>query len=212
MRSHGRRYRRLIALVAALALLTAGLPATLQAGRDDWQEPARVIEEMDLEPGWTVADVGCGRGYFTFRLAEAVGEKGKVLAVDISEKALKALRGRVKKKDADNVEVKKSEPSDAKIPEKSADAALLCLVLHHASEDARKPLLKSIAKGLKPGGCLFVLDFRKEEDSPYHDTERLVARDRTVKLVKKAGLKLDAEYYYLEHQYFLRFRRPGGQD
>ncbi|MDP8957777.1 MAG: hypothetical protein M3N51_00920, partial [Actinomycetota bacterium] len=50
--------------------------------RDRWQQPERVVAELGLQPGDRVADLGAGGGYFTFRLARAVGPSGVVYAVD----------------------------------------------------------------------------------------------------------------------------------
>src|SRR5262245_53792485 len=52
-------------------------------GRDRWQQPDKVIESLSIADGGRVADLGCGGGYFTFRLARAVGSGGKVYAVDV---------------------------------------------------------------------------------------------------------------------------------
>src|SRR5688572_7350174 len=81
-------------LVAFLAL--AGCTALKQCayegiGRDDWQKPDEVIRSLDIRPGDHVADVGSGSGYFTFRLAKAVGPSGKVYAVDVDQGLKNAL-------------------------------------------------------------------------------------------------------------------------
>ena len=210
MRSCKRFQLRLASVLCVLALLFAA-SSTVAAGRgrrDNWQQPHRVLEDLNLEPGLKVADVGCGRGYFTFPIAKEVGENGQVLAVDISEKAVRSVRQRAKREKLEYVKAEKSDPEDAKLPPGKMDAALLCLVLHHASEDDREPLVKSITEGLKPGGYLFVLDFRKVKNPRFHTYERLVSTEAVIELAKEAGLSLDAEYHYLEHQYFLRFRKP----
>jgi len=53
--------------------------------RDEWQKPEEVIKALSIQPGDHVADLGSGSGYFTFRLADAVGPTGKVYAVDIDK-------------------------------------------------------------------------------------------------------------------------------
>ena len=65
----------------------AGLKRCAYEGfdRDDWQAPERVVEVLGIEPGDRIADVGAGGGYFTFRLADAVGAQGLVYAVDVDE-------------------------------------------------------------------------------------------------------------------------------
>ncbi|WNM61350.1 class I SAM-dependent methyltransferase [Candidatus Nitrospira neomarina] len=56
--------------------------------RDEYQQPEKVVEALNITPGMVVADVGAGSGYFTRRFAKAVGETGHVLAVDIEQKML----------------------------------------------------------------------------------------------------------------------------
>src|SRR5690606_24542221 len=51
--------------------------------RDAEERPDLVLEAMDLKDGDAVADIGCGSGYFTRRLAKAVGPRGTVYGVDI---------------------------------------------------------------------------------------------------------------------------------
>jgi len=56
-----------------------------------------------ITSGQTIADIGCGPGYFTFQLAEAVGPTGTVYAVDSDTKAIKALEKRAKKQGYHNI-------------------------------------------------------------------------------------------------------------
>jgi ubiquinone/menaquinone biosynthesis C-methylase UbiE len=198
----------LVGLVGLVLLVTDIFPARSQAaGRNDWQEPDRVMEDLHLRSDAHVADVGCGTGYFTFRIAEAVKDNGKVLAVDVDERALDTLRNRSQKRGLDNIETIQSEATDTKLAAGSVDAALVCMVLHHVSKDDRQPLVKSTAEAVKPGGYLFVVDLRKVRNPPFHRYEELVSRDEVVELAEEAGLTLDAEWYYLPYQYFLRFRQ-----
>src|SRR4030095_12939357 len=79
-----------IAATMVLALFCAGCTSLKRWayegwGRDRWQQPDGVIEALRLRPGDRVADLGSGGGYFTFRLAKAVGPTGHVYAVDVDE-------------------------------------------------------------------------------------------------------------------------------
>ena len=86
-----------ILLRVALLFSCAALPAQYRdpdawPQRDTWQHPAAVMDALHVTAGSTVADVGAGEGYFTDRMAERVGNTGKVYAVDVDPSALRNLR------------------------------------------------------------------------------------------------------------------------
>lgn len=206
MRARGLRVRIGI-LVGAVCV--AGLCPAARKGdsRDKWQQPDRVVSDLGLRHGSVIADIGCGRGYFTFRLGEAVGQEGKVYATEINAKVLKSVADRVKRDKLTNIETVLSEPTKTKLKPQVLDAALLVNVLHHVPKGIRPDLVKDIVRALKPGGYLFIVDWRLKAKVRW-DRGRRIPRDDLVKLGTDAGLTLDAEFYYLEHQVFLRLRKP----
>lgn len=213
MTTPARRLRRrpplaVAAAILAFAMLAAWCPAARAAeGRDQWQQPDRVVAEMALKPGDTVADIGCGSGYFTFRLAKAVGDKGKVYATEISEKVLKPVTDRVKSGAAANVEPVVSGPTDTKLKDACLDAAVIINVIHHVPQDQRVPLVKDVVRAVKPGGVLFLVDWRVDAKTK-QDLNLRIPKEDLLKLAAGAGLVLEAEYFYLENQVFFRFRKP----
>ena len=60
------------------------------------QDPVEIVKPY-AEEGMTVLDVGCGMGFFSLPLANLVGEKGRVVCIDLQEKMIKGLLGRAKK-------------------------------------------------------------------------------------------------------------------
>jgi ubiquinone/menaquinone biosynthesis C-methylase UbiE len=200
-------FRQVTVLLLSIALGTSLCAAAKPSGRDAWQQPARVVADLGLTAGSRVADIGCGRGYLTFRLAKAVGKEGKVFATEISEKSLKSVADRAKNDKLSHVEPVLSAPTDTKLEPACVDAAIICNVLHHVPKDQRPALAKSIAKAIKPGGFFYICDWRVDAKIQY-DKGRRIPRTELVKLATDAGLPLDAEYHYLVHQVFLRFRKP----
>lgn len=194
-------------LAIALCLSAVASVRVLAEDRDDWQQPERVMADLQLAPGKVVADVGCSYGYFTFRLASAVRNEGQVYAVDISDEALRSVREQVRDGGITNVEVVRSDPTDAKLPDGALDAALLCDVLHEMPAGDRLPLLRNVVESLRPGGFLYLIDYRKSRDIPFDPYENLIPRDDLVTLGHDAGCTLDAEFHYLKYQVFLRFRK-----
>ena len=203
------RYVVVLTAIIALAAMSPAAPQkkSRMTGRDTWQQPDRVVVDLGLKEGSTVADVGCGSGYFTFRLSKAVGEKGKVFATEISDKGLKAVADRAKKGNVKNIETVKSDPQKTKLAACSVDAAIIVNVLHHVKKDDRAALVKDVAASIKPGGSFFILDWRMKAGVK-HDKHNRIPRDDLVELAEDAGLKLDAEFFYLENQVFLRFNKP----
>jgi len=197
-----------IAALAALACLLAVAAPVAAESRDEWQQPDRVLADLNLKAGWTVADVGCGPGYLTFRLAKAVGEGGKVMAQDIDKGALKAVADKARKEKVDQVETVAGEGADTKLKAASLDAALMCDVIHEVPDAQKAPLIKSVAEAVKPGGYFFLIDYRKSHDVKFDPYEKLIPHDDLVKLATDAGLVLDAEFHYLKYQVFFRFRKP----
>jgi len=202
--------RHRLSSVLILALLVASVWAFAE-DRDDWQQPDRVLADMSLGPGRVVADVGCGHGYFTFRLAQAVGDQGHVCAADIDREAVADVRERAKREHLANVEAIVSEPTDTKLTSGSLDAALICNVLHEAAPEQRLPLMRDIVRALKPGACLYLIDWRQSHDVTADPYDELIPRDDLLKLCADSGLTLDAEYHYLKLQVFLRLRKPTPQ-
>lgn len=196
----------MMAFAACAVLLWAA--AVRAENRDDWQQPDRVLADMALPAGAAVADVGCGEGFLTFRLAKRVGLTGKVYAADVSTKALDALRRRIEHDHWANIEVVESGTRDTRLPSASVQSVLLCDVLHEMRAPDRLPLLRDIARALKPGGFLFLIDYRKSHDVKFDPYEKLIPREDLLQLAQDAALVLDAEFHYLKYQVFLRFRKP----
>jgi cyclopropane fatty-acyl-phospholipid synthase-like methyltransferase len=88
------------------------------------------MAELALEPGDRVADLGAGGGYFTFRLADAVGDAGHAYAVDVDREMLDYLATKAKQEGRTNVTVVEAEFQDPKIPE-PVDLILTVNTYHH---------------------------------------------------------------------------------
>lgn len=139
--------------------------ATLTSGwqqdrRDTWQKVPEIFEALGIEKGSTVADLGAGDGWFTVRLAHGVGKKGRVYAVDISEKALDDLRSRVREDGLRNVAIIHSEPDDPKLSPSSLDAVLIVNAYHEMP--AYEKILEHLMQALRPGGRLVIVDNKPE--------------------------------------------------
>ena len=125
--------------------------------RDSWQQPERVIESLALPPGAHVADLGSGGGYFTWPLAEAVGESGRVYAIDVDPDMTSHIAEESREKGYPNVQPILAEFDDPLIPEGGVDLIFTCNTYHHF--DAREEYFRRAARYLRPGGRLAVIEF-----------------------------------------------------
>ncbi len=121
--------------------------------------PAReVLGRFPVREGIAAADLGCGPGYFTLPLAELVGPRGRVFAVDTEPAMLDDLRERLKARPELPVEVLRSSEDKVPLPARSVDFAFLACVLHELEGPGT---LQEVARILRPGGALGVVDWRK---------------------------------------------------
>ena len=147
-----------IAAVAAVVWLGAPLGARQDhqdAPRDQWQRAADVFEAMGLVPGSVVADLGAGSGWFTTRLARAVGDGGRVYAVDVNPISLRELRESLPA-ELTNIETVRGEENDPKLPAGRLDAVLVVNAYHEFAEYAA--VLAKVRAALKPGGRLVLIE------------------------------------------------------
>jgi ubiquinone/menaquinone biosynthesis C-methylase UbiE len=126
--------------------------------RAGWQLTDRVLASLEIEPGDTVADIGAGDGYFTFRLADAVGPTGKVFAVDVEDKLVDTLRRKAEEGNYSQVRVIKGRFDDPLLPDGELDLIFLCNSYHHIRD--RTTYFDRLRSDLKPGGHVAIIDLK----------------------------------------------------
>jgi ubiquinone/menaquinone biosynthesis C-methylase UbiE len=133
-----------------------------EEARDDRNEATTVMDLAAIRPGMTVADIGAGEGYYTVRLAERVGEEGRVLAQDIDRDALSRLGSRVEAERLDNVSIKLGAPDDPRLPKNSFDRVFLVHMYHEVTEPYA--FLWRLRPALREGAQVIVVDVDRPAD------------------------------------------------
>jgi ubiquinone/menaquinone biosynthesis C-methylase UbiE len=172
--------------------------------RDEFQKPQQVMDALAFKLGERVADVGAGSGYFTVRVAKAVGPNGSVLAIDISQEMLDYLDTRVKKEKLQNVRLLKVPKDDPQLPSAGVDTILLIDTLHYVQK--RSEYAKKLRAGLAPGGRLVVIDYipKSMEERPWGPLpEQQISRETVDAEMAAGGLKVVKSYAFLPEQYFV---------
>ena len=126
--------------------------------RADEERPDIVLSTLDLKPGMTVADIGAGTGYYSWRMAQSVGTGGTVYAVDIQPEMIQLLQRQVARRDVANVKAVLGTLTDPRLPAGSLDLALMVDVYHEF--EFPYEMLAAITRALKPGGRLVFVEFR----------------------------------------------------
>jgi arsenite methyltransferase len=172
--------------------------------RDAYQKPEEVVKALKIEEGEVIADIGAGSGYFTFRLARPVGEKGRVYAVDVSPDMIVHLNRRIRDLNVKNVVTILSAPDDPLLGDGSVDRFFICDTWHHIEGHAK--YLALLKKMLKPGGQVVMIDFKKAKTPVGPPMEIRIDRGDLVREMEAHGFQLAAEHTFLEYQYFLVFK------
>ena len=127
-----------------------------EEARDRLNEASQVMSLAGINPGMTVADIGAGEGYYTIRLGQRVGAKGRVVAEDIVPDAIDQLGTRVVRERLSNVSVRLGLPADPRLPEASFHRVLMVHMYHEI--ESPYEFLWRLRPSLTPEGQVVVVD------------------------------------------------------
>jgi ubiquinone/menaquinone biosynthesis C-methylase UbiE len=164
-----------------------------------------LIKALKVKPGQTVCDMGCGNGFHTLELARLVGEKGRVLAVDIQPEMLSLLNQRAKQAGLTNIEPILGTLIDPKLPAGKVDLILCVDVYHEFSHPEH--MLKAMRRALAPGGRLVLVEFRLEDPDVPIKLLHKMSKQQILKELPPNGFKLVEQYDELPWQHAMFFER-----
>ena len=172
------------------------------------EDCTKLLKALKLKPGQTVCDMGCGNGFYTLKMARLVGDKGRVLAVDIQPEMLSLLDKQLKGKHIKNVEPVLSTPIDPGLPAGEVDLILIVDVYHEFSYPEH--MLRAMRKSLKPDGRIALAEYRLEDPTVPIKLLHKMSKDQIRKEYEPNGFKLVEQYDELPWQHLMFFSPDGG--
>jgi len=145
---------------------------------------ADVLKRLELSPGMSVLDAGCGPGLLTVPLGQSVGPQGRVTALDIQPAMLELARAAAVKAGLDNITFLLAGLGEGKLPAEAFDRAALVTVLGEIPDPPRA--LREIHAALKPGGFLSLTEVFPDPDYQ--------PRKKVKRLAQEAGFRIRNEY------------------
>jgi ubiquinone/menaquinone biosynthesis C-methylase UbiE len=168
-----------------------------------WQMPNRLLAEIGVKSGQTIADVGCGIGYFSVRLAKKVGKSGIVYASDIDSGALAFLEAKTEQQNIRNLKIIHGKEDDPLLPGAAIDMVLIVNTIHLV--DRPYEFLSNLKSCLKPDGRVVIVQWDAEKmdseapDWSAEDREKFT-QQRTLRIIYDAGCEVERILDFLPMQ------------
>lgn len=174
-----------------------------------FSSPREVVLQLGLREGMRVGDFGAGSGHYARAAAGAVGEKGKVYAVDVQEEVLKHLKlntfphhhGII-----DTVWGDIEKLGGSHLRDTSLDAVILANTLFQVQDP--ETLLAEIRRVLKPGGKLLVVDWAGSYGGMGPASDQVITEHTAEALFINGGFHKQKSFRAGPHHYGIVFTTP----
>jgi precorrin-6B methylase 2 len=172
--------------------------------REQEERTNLLISNMEISPNDILADIGAGSGYHVFKMAP-LASNGLVYAVDIQEEMLQAIKEQQQEEDIQNIRRVKGGEQSANLTANSVEKVLMVDVYHEFSFP--KEMLESIYKALKADGRIYLIEYRKEDESIPIKTIHKMTEQQAVKEFEANGFVLEKNRQNLPWQHCMVFRK-----
>ena len=170
--------------------------------REKEENVFKLLNNMEINPDDTIADIGAGSGYHAFKMAP-IARNGLIYAVDIQDEMLAELSNRKDKGPNKNVEIIKGTIKSVNLPENSVDKILMVDVYHEFSHPIE--MILSMKKALREDGKIFLIEYRGEDVLVPIKKVHKMTEKQAVKELLAAGMKLQRNIDNLPWQHCMVF-------
>ena len=164
--------------------------------------PSINISQFHIEPGMSVADLGCGIGAYTFELSKRVGSGGKVFALDVQKPLIEKVANECKQKDIHNVSALWDDLDDANgigLQNHSMDRVVIANALFQI-DDIQKFALE-VKRILKPKGLALIVDWSESFNGIGPTPNSVIKKERAVDIFNKVGMMFVKDIQAGDHHY-----------
>jgi len=170
--------------------------------REAEENTSKLINNMDITAGNTIADIGAGSGYHVYKMAP-ISNNGTVYAVDIQQEMLAAIMMHPDYETNKNVETVLGSDKSVNLPENSIDKVLMVDVYHEFNYPYE--MVMSIKKALRKDGKIYLIEYRGEDDTVPIKKVHKMTEAQAIKEMKAAGFKLEKNIGNLPWQHCMVF-------
>ena len=175
--------------------------------RETEEKPQLVIDALEIKPGQTIADLGAGSGYYSFRIAPLVGPTGRVLAIDIEPKMLEVIAERAGREHVTNIATVRSSERDPNLAPHSVDLLFMVDVYHELEYPYE--VMRKVREALKPGGRVALVEYRAEDPQVQIKPVHKMSEAQVRREMQAAGFRHVTTVRTLPLQHLILFERDG---
>lgn len=173
-----------------------------------FSDPVKNIEQLRIQPGQDIADLGAGSGFYTLAAAKSLSATGRVYAIDVQKELLSKLKNEATKQGLYNIEViwgDIEKPNGTKLRDSSVNLAMLCNILFQLEN--KENIIIEVKRILKPNGRLLVVDWLDSFGGTGPKPNMIVKKEPITAKFEKAGFHLEKEISAGGHHYGLIFKK-----
>jgi len=171
-------------------------------------DPNMIVSQLGLEKGITVADFGCGSGYFSLPVAEAIGSDGMLYALDVLPSALESVESRAKIMGLTNIIIKRvnlEKENGSKLEGNSLDWVILKDMLFQNS--MKDVILAETYRVLKSGGRMLIVEWNEYDSSMGPEQGLRIKKEDMVTLIQTQKFSIEREVNAGNFHYALVVRK-----
>ena len=174
-----------------------------RSGRDAWQQPEKIMDNVGVKPGMVIGEAGAGSGYFTFHLARRVGSIRDECLPMISKRVSSIkINRKCEEQGVKNITTILGKEADPLFPPDRLDMVIMMKAFHHFDEPAE--WMKNVIPSMKPGAPMVIVDVDPERSGDSKD--HFMTRERLLAAMADTDFKLERVETFLEKDNIYVFR------